>query len=968
MSRIIAEDSLDHYKSNDWYDKENDEDEEEQLEEHNSDFEEENELIGRENYYYPTTTEQLEQLEEDTFLEQHGETIEFIEDVKKPVEVAVNFATNKKGGKKNKKNKKINEFEKNESANGGDNKEENVVKSEVRYLNPEEFYEHDPKMLARYKVKYRGNELFWKSSPSSSNDGTSGGNNNIKIANINFCATDYYKEYQKTGIAKLRPVNQIIKEEKEESIITYSSPLNYVNLTLDHIAMDVNLNKLYLFGGSKHGKFYNHFLTYNLENKVWTDVRGKMLKLSNGNCKLPPPMKHPFLACMPYFNFIVLISLDPENVWILNKPFSGGNQVETSSWLNFSASTLSHGSSYIDPIENYACTKFERDKIVVFGGRNTRTKKLSKDMIIYTVGHGCYPVRTIVNDVTGDIPSAREGHGICGVGSFIYLFGGMNEYGYILNDLYCFHVDRKTWFSIEPNITLPPLRNMSMTLHFNQFIVIYGGIKGSHTDNNNDENTISNEIYRIYPSSGSVGLQRLEAINITGPYTDTDYTDINEIKPKLLQVPRVYHTAVANGKDLYIVGGTNDISTGKSFKDGLIITDIHENGKVNSLCEYLKNIFEKSQLGNLEDGTLNIDAVIKVVDEKTHQTDLIYCHKSLLTARSKTLFTSIFSNKEVGEFASFVETIEVNNEFGLRFIDVYNITLENIYFKSLYTYIKYLYTGNLIYRENNSQVIEQIKKLALIDNDELITSLFENKIDVISINIYNDSLNNLKNDLNTIFEESIRMIDNFSEESSIENHFAEVTAQLLDPNANIDSAEVDSNENIILHSLKVHKLFLFRSSFIEKVFSAGMEETINNIIKFDHISFNGLVCILRYLYTNEIIIPLESCIEIFIISLHFQLNELTVYCRHMVSKGLNIENVIDVCNLVYEIFHDPQLLAACESFILKNHDVLHLTPKYLNLVPPLKKEIESRVIEMKIRQLKKKRKDLINKEKKGENN
>ncbi len=75
----------------------------------------------------------------------------------------------------------------------------------------------------------------------------------------------------------------------------------------------------------------------------------------------------------------------------------------------------------------------------------------------------------------GDIPSARTGHVMVRIGTAIYLFGGKDEHGELLNDLYRYDTIRNRWFREEPVNSPPPPRQGHRAVAYQGSMCIFFG-------------------------------------------------------------------------------------------------------------------------------------------------------------------------------------------------------------------------------------------------------------------------------------------------------------------------------------------------------------------------------------------------------------------------------------------------------------------------------------------------------------
>ncbi|XP_050210361.1 acyl-CoA-binding domain-containing protein 4 [Mercurialis annua] len=115
------------------------------------------------------------------------------------------------------------------------------------------------------------------------------------------------------------------------------------------------------------------------------------------------------------------------------------------------------------------------NKLLVLGGHS---KNSSDTMIVRFIDLESYHCG--VMETSGKAPVARGGHSATLVGSRLIIFGGEDSSRRLLNDLYILDLETMTWEVIETTQTSPaPRFDHSATVHTERYLMIFGGCSHS---------------------------------------------------------------------------------------------------------------------------------------------------------------------------------------------------------------------------------------------------------------------------------------------------------------------------------------------------------------------------------------------------------------------------------------------------------------------------------------------------------
>ncbi|KAG2392548.1 hypothetical protein C9374_011273 [Naegleria lovaniensis] len=719
------------------------------------------------------------------------------------------------------------------------------------------------------------------------------------------------------------------KKSKKKSTKVFQQKLvkQSIDLSLSKMAGCIaGGNLIVLSGGSKDGKLYSQLVAYDTKNERWIDLKERMfeqqtlLKDSGLNTQFlfPPPMSCHALTVLGE----ALIWYDCRRTALalrffmdLTKQKWRPRKVDDTEmmpkWLKIDI----NDDGIIKETQNHgSCLK--ENGFWIFGGRDVNSNMVMNQLIrcefekerynYYNRQNysddrvGYHMTRTLITTKNG-APLPRENHAQCVVDHNLYIFGGnYTSKDRLLNDLHVYNPTTNKWSEIDMTYIPPPMREHSFSAVDNKYVYLVGGIL--------ENNVVSDVLYRLEPKT-----KNFFVVNPGGPSTHVLLGN-GSVTPKDLQQPRASHLAVSDASHVYIFGGLSDVSKRTFCNYGVVLKEILDVGVENSSYHYLMNEFTKQRNGELT----GYDVILRVADRTSGESEYVYGHKCLLSSRS-TYFKELFKNS-TGEIVDEKELFEI----------------KDYHLDSLSIYVRFLYCGDIVIPEDLSNQLETLQDLLTISKPDcerqgIITDICSEK------RLFLDSstsvLNQLKSDFGNLYTQIEQTMDNFIPEPCHENHYADVTIQILDPNT-----------DEVIHQLRAHKLFLCKSNYIQTVFQSNMEESATGIIKFSEISLNGLLCVLRYLYTNDILIPLENSVEVFIASLLFQLNELANYARTIVCQHITMENVIDITFLV-DVYNDLALKNNCIRCLVQHYETLSKHDVFETLPVEIKGEVKTRYFE-----------------------
>ena len=117
------------------------------------------------------------------------------------------------------------------------------------------------------------------------------------------------------------------------------------------------------------------------------------------------------------------------------------------------------------------------DRLYMFGGEHEARTPVASQLHALDLTEGAEGDWTVVA-AKGDIPSARFGHGMCSVGSSLYVFGGRMGTAIdekLLNDVYKFDTVTSTWSKVTCSGAVPCERSYHSMVSHGSSVYVFGG-------------------------------------------------------------------------------------------------------------------------------------------------------------------------------------------------------------------------------------------------------------------------------------------------------------------------------------------------------------------------------------------------------------------------------------------------------------------------------------------------------------
>jgi hypothetical protein len=654
-------------------------------------------------------------------------------------------------------------------------------------------------------------------------------------------------------------MNWAISTPKE---MTYNG-MRQLDLRRMGMASHTTQGKIYVSGGRDSKYTYGELYSYDWDKNEWrTEVTGG------------PKLSDHFMYSPPGHNHLLFYSGGRQYYVLQN-----GTDPDTSKTRSWKEGNSHADQGTIEPV-HHSSFCLVGNRIYVFGGKLPNSGKpvnqlyylsvtLTRDHYSGNDMNVIYKTQRVLvksKQKFAVAPPPRYDHAVASVGDQMYVFGGIGNDNKVLNDLWV--CKGEAWSQIDCAIPPPPLYGHSMLFdNTNHHMFLYGGITA--------EKTVSNAIYRYDTESKQWSLNVVRGPEPSGASDN----------PTQHQIPLAFHSMSMFGNSMVMFGGMTNYETRELNTNALLLHNTIDNGAEISQWQYMRDGFRQEKL---------CDIALRVVTDDEQGHEYIKTHKCILTGRCPEYF-----NEELLASAE-------PSPCDLPALECFNTYHASV----VRALIEYLYTGNLELRGGNKlmeELIEVSQRMLDKTNSALVHRIVVEGHKA-TLDITRLVLESLEQDMNKLYTSCIDSIRYDVELENTNPTFADVRIELVDP----------ADDSVFL-VMEAHKFILCRSGYIDKVFKSGMEETLTNVIKFQELSEQGLVAVLKFIYSNQISVRPENCIEVLIASLLFRFNDLAAYCRSMVTSHLSLENVISVLQIA-DHYQDTVLKRTGITFASKNYE------------------------------------------------
>mmetsp|Transcript_8966 Transcript_8966/g.15580 ORF Transcript_8966/g.15580 Transcript_8966/m.15580 type:complete len:685 (-) Transcript_8966:243-2297(-) len=158
---------------------------------------------------------------------------------------------------------------------------------------------------------------------------------------------------------------------------------------------------------------------------------------------------------------------------------------------------------------------------------------------------------------------------------------------------------------------------------------------------------------------------------------------------------------------------------------------------------------------------------------------------------------------------------------------------------------------------------------------------------------------------------------------------------LADLRSFLDDEEVMSFADITLMvegtPVRAHKLMLMRCPYFRAMLLGDMAESSQTVVNIEIVKHSIFSAVLEYLYTDNVSIPLDSAMELFVAADCFHIPRLQAMCERKLLEFMTVENAATIF-LTADVHSAVSLRDKALGFILLHFEEVSKTPSFEEMV------------------------------------
>lgn len=512
---------------------------------------------------------------------------------------------------------------------------------------------------------------------------------------------------------------------------------------------------------------------------------------------------------------------------------------------------------------------------------------------------GAHALLGTVVTATGTVPSPRDRHAAVAYRSSIYIFGGFDGTSRV-SDLYEFNVDRLVWREVRPRMSIhhPNNNNNNNILHDND-------------DNNN--NAAENNLVAVAQAPGNNGMGQPPLL---APRLPPAAVAFDNIAPQLFHPPpspRHSHAAVVYKNFMYIFGGY----------DGSYRSDFHEfdldqliwrpvvsvGGGRSPRARYRSTACVQRDMMILfggHDGTRHLADV--------HLFDFVNQAWSLLAA---TGVPPMPRDSHVS--VTYRDSMYVfGGSTGSAMNDLFELNFHSS-------------------QQEHGNGPEEGEGPTAPTQDSMANSAKWRQIPPVNGGIAVHRFCHV----GAIYKGSLYVFGGYDGSSRLNDFVKYDLASdnmcqtdippptiLKDLRSFLDDEDVMSFADIILMvediPVRAHKFMLMRCPYFRAMLLSDMAESSQSVVNLPIVRHQIFIAVLEYLYTDNVVIPLDSAMELFVAADCFDIPRLQAMCERRLLASMTVENAASIFHAA-DVHSAVSLREKSLGYILSNFEAVSKT-------------------------------------------
>ncbi len=151
---------------------------------------------------------------------------------------------------------------------------------------------------------------------------------------------------------------------------------------------------------------------------------------------------------------------------------------------------------------------------------------------------------------------------------------------------------------------------------------------------------------------------------------------------------------------------------------------------------------------------------------------------------------------------------------------------------------------------------------------------------------------------------------------------------LKDLRSFLDDEDVMSFADIILMvediPVRAHKFMLMRCPYFRAMLLSDMAESLQSVVNLPIVRHQIFIAVLEYLYTDNVVIPLESAMELFVAADCFDIPRLQAMCEQRLLASMTVENAASIFHAA-DVHSAVSLREKSLGYLLSNFEAVSKT-------------------------------------------
>jgi len=134
---------------------------------------------------------------------------------------------------------------------------------------------------------------------------------------------------------------------------------------------------------------------------------------------------------------------------------------------------------------------------------------------------------------------------------------------------------------------------------------------------------------------------------------------------------------------------------------------------------------------------------------------------------------------------------------------------------------------------------------------------------------------------------------------------------------------------VMVEGVKVrcHKVMLLRCPYFRAMLLSDMAESTQSVVHLTTVRHGIFTAVLEYLYTDNVVIPLDSAMELFVAADCFQIPRLQAMCERRLLASMTVENAASIFHAA-DVHSATSLRDKALSYILSHFESVSKTATF----------------------------------------